>query len=78
MSGHEFQLFRDLIRKECGLSFGDNKKTFLSIRVGKRLAARNLNSFYSYYRYLQESGAEQRTELLLLLDSLTINETGFF
>lgn len=78
MSEHEFQLFRDLIHKECGLSFGDNKKTFLSIRVGKRVAARNLSSYYGYYRYLKEGGTERRTELLLLLDALTINETGFF
>lgn len=78
MSEREFQLFRDLIHKECGLSFGDSKRTFLSIRIGKRVAARKLSSFYGYYRFLQESGAERRTELLLLLDSLTINETGFF
>lgn len=78
LSEHEFRLFRDLIHKECGMSFGDNKRTFLSIRIGKRVAARNLSSFYGYYRYLQESGAERKTELLLLLDSLTINETGFF
>ena len=78
MSEHEFQLFRDLIHRECGMSFGENKKTFLSIRVGKRLAERKLNSFYGYYRYLQQSGVEGRNELLLLLDALTINETGFF
>jgi len=78
MSEHEFQLFRDLIHRECGMSFGQNKKTFLSIRIGKRVASRNLSSYYGYYRYLQQTGAEGRNELLLLLDALTINETGFF
>jgi chemotaxis protein methyltransferase CheR len=37
-----------------------------------------LKSFYRYYRYLQDKGAEQKAELMTLLDSLTINETGFF
>jgi chemotaxis protein methyltransferase CheR len=78
MSEHEFQLFRDLIHRECGMSFGENKKTFLSIRIGKRVAARNLSSYYGYYRYLKQTGVEGRNELLLLLDALTINETGFF
>jgi chemotaxis protein methyltransferase CheR len=78
ISEDEFRLFRDLIHRECGLYFSDNKKAFLSSRIGKRLAARSIGSFYRYYRYLKEGGAEQEEELLRLLDVLTINETSFF
>lgn len=74
----EFRLFRDLIHRECGLYFGDNKRAFLSSRIGKRLAAKSIGSFYRYYRYLREGGSEQEEELLRLLDVLTINETSFF
>jgi chemotaxis protein methyltransferase CheR len=74
----EFRLFRDLIHRECGLYFGDNKRAFLSSRIGKRLTARSMGSFYRYYAYLKEGGREQEEELLRLLDVLTINETSFF
>ena len=48
------------------------------MRVGKRVQARNLRSFYAYYRFLDQAGEERKTEILLLLDLLTINEIGFF
>lgn len=74
----EFRLFRDFIHEECGLYFADNKIGFLSSRIGKRLAATSIASFYRYYRYLKQGGSEQEDELLQLLDELTINETSFF
>ncbi|GMR21955.1 MAG: protein-glutamate O-methyltransferase CheR [Acidobacteriota bacterium] len=74
----EFRLFRDFIHEECGLFFADNKVAFLSLRIGKRLAATSIGSFYRYYRYLRQRGMEHEEELLQLLDELTINETSFF
>ena len=78
ISEDEFRLFRDLIHRVCGLYFGDNKRAFLSSRIGKRLVAKSIGSFYRYYSYLKEGGVEQEEELLRLLDILTINETSFF
>lgn len=78
ISDDEFRLFRDFIHQECGLYFADNKIGFLSSRIGKRLVAKSIGSFYRYYRYLKQGGAEQEEELLQLLDVLTINETSFF
>ncbi len=78
ISEDEFRLFRDFIHEECGLYFADNKRGFLSSRIGKRLAAKSIGSFYRYYSYLKQGGAEQEAELLRLLDILTINETSFF
>lgn len=74
----EFRLFRDFIHEECGLYFADSKMAFVSARIGKRLAAKSIGSFYRYYRYLKQGGSEQEEELLHLLDVLTINETSFF
>ena len=74
----EFRLFRDFIHEECGLFFADNKLAFLSSRIGKRLVAKSIGSFYRYYRYLKQRGTDQEQELLQLLDVLTINETSFF
>ena len=78
MTDDEFQLFRDLIHKECGLYFGDGKKSFLSTRIAKRIESVSMTSFYRYYRFLQSNGSDQKAELMRLLDILTINETGFF
>lgn len=78
ISDDEFRLFRDFIHEECGLYFADNKLAFVSSRIGKRLAAKSIGSFYRYYRYLKQGGTEQEEELLQLLDVLTINETSFF
>ncbi len=78
ISADEFRLFRDFIHDECGLYFADNKMAFVSSRIGKRLVAKSIGSFYRYYRYLKQRGNEQEEELLQLLDVLTINETSFF
>ncbi len=78
ISDDEFRLFRDFIHEECGLFFADNKMAFLSSRIGQRLVAKSIGSFYRYYRYLKQRGTEQEEELLQLLDLLTINETSFF
>ena len=78
ITNDEFRLFRDFIHEECGLFFADNKIAFLSSRIGKRLAATSIGSFYRYYRYLKQRGMEYEDELLQLLDELTINETSFF
>jgi chemotaxis protein methyltransferase CheR len=78
MTDDEFRLFRDFIHKECGLYFGDGKKSFLSTRIAKRIESVSMTSFYRYYRFLQGNGSDRQAELMRLLDILTINETGFF
>jgi chemotaxis protein methyltransferase CheR len=78
MTDDEFRLFRDFIHKECGLYFGNGKKSFLSSRIAKCVESASMRSFYRYYRYLQGNGSDQKAELMRLLDTLTINETGFF
>ncbi|MHB8882395.1 MAG: CheR family methyltransferase [Thermodesulfovibrionales bacterium] len=75
MTDDEFKIFRNLIHKECGISLSEARKDFLRTKVEKRLSALNIGSFFQYYKYLTEKNQE---EMLIFLDSVTINETYFF
>ena len=75
LTDEEFSLFKGLIYDESGMYLADTKKDFLENRLQKRMRATNAMTPYWYYRHLL---AHRRTELLILLDSLTINETSFF
>ncbi len=71
-----FSLLRSFIYNETGIFFQDNKRYLLESRIGRRLHALRLADFGSYYRYVQNGG--KRTELPLLVNAITINETFFF
>jgi len=77
LSESESRLFRDLIYEECGISFGDEKRTFLEARLRRRMEYLGIKSAYEYYHVIKHS--PQRTqELPSLLDALMICETSFF
>ncbi len=75
LTDEEFRLFRTLIYEESGMFLKETKKGFLENRLSKRMQATNMSTAYWYYRFVL---GNRRQELLLLLDSLTINETAFF
>ncbi|UCG79320.1 MAG: protein-glutamate O-methyltransferase CheR [Nitrospirota bacterium] len=75
MTDAEFKLFRDLIYAECGMYLRPGNKDFLNSRVVKRMAEINVNTPYWYYRLITDGN---KSELIKLLDLLTINETSFF
>jgi chemotaxis protein methyltransferase CheR len=75
LTEEEFRLFRTLIYDESGMFLKDTKKNFLETRLTKRMQATNISTAYWYYRFVTE---HREQELLVLLDSLTINETSFF
>ncbi len=77
ISGREFELFRDLIYKQTGISLHETKKSMLSARLGKRLRQLNLPSFDAYYDFLQEHKSDSE-EYRLLINSVTTNKTAFF
>lgn len=73
----DFQLFRQLFLKCCGIAVGETKRLLVQNRVGKRLRALGYSSFATYYNYVMS--AEGRTqELPNLLNAITTNETHFF
>lgn len=75
LTEEEFRLFRTLIYDESGMFLKEGKKDFLESRLVKRMQATNTNTPYWYYRFVMEN---REKELLVLLDSLTVNETAFF
>lgn len=72
-----FRLLRDLIRDHCGLFFDDGSRYLLEKRLTRRVKSHHLSDFRDYYRLLRyDRNAE--TELLAIIDILTVNETYFF
>ncbi|RIX43105.1 MAG: protein-glutamate O-methyltransferase CheR [Rhodocyclales bacterium GT-UBC] len=74
LSTQEFQLFRNLIYKQAGISLSDAKKPLVAGRLSKRLRQLELNSYTEYFRRVQGDGKE----LQVAIDLLTTNETYFF
>ncbi len=75
LTEEEFRLFRNLIYQESGIYFRETKKDFLENRVVKRMSETRTQSPYWYYKLVTE---RQSTELVKLLDVMTVNETSFF
>jgi chemotaxis protein methyltransferase CheR len=75
LTDEEFRLFSNLIYEESGIYFKETRKDFLENRLIKRMTATGMKSPYWYYKFVTE---KSNTELLVLLDLLTINETSFF
>ncbi len=77
ITDREFQLFRNLIYQQTGISLRDSKTTMLSARLSKRLRQLNLTSFDAYYQRLQAQGTDSE-EYRHLINSITTNKTSFF
>lgn len=75
LTDEEFRLFSNLVYEGSGIYLKEARKDFLENRLAKRMAATGIMSPYRYYRFVTEI---KRTELLILLDLLTVNETSFF
>lgn len=75
LTDEEFRLFRNLIYGEAGIFLKENRKDFLENRLVKRMEETEITSPFRYYKYVCEN---KGTELLILLDILTVNETSFY
>jgi chemotaxis protein methyltransferase CheR len=75
LTDEEFRLFRNLVYEEAGIYMKETRKDFLENRLLKRMKVTGMSSPYWYYKFITET---QKTELLILLDLLTVNETSFF
>jgi len=75
LTNEEFRLFRNLIYEESGIYLKETRKDFLEHRLARRLEATGISSPYWYYKLVKE---QKKSELLILLDILTVNETSFF
>ncbi len=74
LGDNEFQLFRNLIHKQAGISLADSKKPLVAGRLSKRIRQLGLGSYAEYFRLVQRDSKE----LQITVDLLTTNETYFF
>lgn len=72
----EFNKFRSLIYDIAGISMSPVKKPLVVGRLNKRLRHYQFDNFDQYYDYVTHQG--NSTELQVMVDLLTTNETYFF
>lgn len=72
----EFTQFQRFIFDAAGITMADAKKTLVMGRLGKRLAAHQLETFGAYFKLL--SSGLHPEEVQMAVDLLTTNETYFF
>lgn len=77
MNDEDFRLFRDFIRAQCGIYFGDSSKFILEKRIGRLLQRHRLRRYRDYYYYLLYDRRRDE-ELAEVVDAITTNETYFF
>lgn len=76
INDQEFIELKDIIYRNSGIMFSENKKYLLENRLSKRLADLNFSSFKDYIYYLKYD-IRKRQELDILINLVTINETYF-
>jgi chemotaxis protein methyltransferase CheR len=69
-----FELYRDLIYKESGITFTPTNRSILESRLKERLREKGLTSMSDYFEKVKAS----KEELTGFLDSITTNLTRFF
>lgn len=72
----EFELFREFIYREVGISLSDQKVGLVQSRLSKRLKALKLKSYKEYYDYLEKSHDDE--EMFHLISAISTNVTSFF
>ena len=76
INDQEFVELKDVIYRNSGIMFAENKKYLLENRLSKRLADLNFTTFKDYIYYLKYD-IKKRQELDTLINLVTINETYF-
>lgn len=70
----EFDLFREMIEKECGISIGDEKAYLLETRLSRLLIENGCDNFSQFYSKTK-ADLNLRTKII---DAMTTNETLWF
>ncbi|ALG68546.1 CheR family methyltransferase [Beggiatoa leptomitoformis] len=71
----DFDLLRELVNEETGISLSDHKQEMLYSRLSRRLRVLKIDSFTSYYNLLRAGNTE---ELIHFVNAVTTNLTAFF
>ena len=76
LSDEEFQLLRDLIYRQTGITLSESKRTLITSRLAKRLRALRVSSYQEYYNHLLKS--KDPVEMQEMVNCITTNKTDFF
>lgn len=74
LTDSDFDKFRKLIYKECGITFSGTNRPILDSRIKEMLRERKLNTLDEYYQLILRDTEEMKK----FLDSITTNLTRFF
>jgi len=74
LKDNEYELYRDLIYAESGITFTTTNRSILESRLKERLREKNITSVTSYFDTIKVD----KEELKGFLDSITTNLTRFF
>jgi len=77
LSPETFRELRDFIYEKSGIFFSEGKLYLLEGRLNRRIQKLELESFEEYVAYLKR-GMNQKEELTMIFNLVTINETYFF
>jgi chemotaxis protein methyltransferase CheR len=76
LSDVEFDLLRDLIYQQFGISLSDEKRSLVSGRLNKVLRQQGFDSFTDYYSYLTQDRSGEALETLI--NRISTNHTFFW
>ena len=74
LTDQEFQLFKQKIYDESGITFSETNRSILDSRLKEKIREKNLTAVMDYYNLINSD----KEELKLLLDAVTTNLTRFF
>jgi chemotaxis protein methyltransferase CheR len=70
----EFGLYQKLVFREAGIHLAEVKKALVAARLLRRIRELGMTTYAAYYRRV----IDEKSELVLMLDAITTNETQFF
>lgn len=70
----DFEKFRKLIYKECGITFSDTNRAILDSRIKEILRNKKMDKVDDYFKLINTN----KEELKSMLDAITTNLTRFF
>lgn len=76
LSDTEYDLFADLIYRQCGINLGPHKKELVKGRLMKQLRSYQLKTFKEYYDFVLSDTTGKELEIMVNL--ITTNVTSFF
>jgi len=76
ISKNAFDAFRTLIYDEAGISLSSSKESLVEGRLTTRLRRLDIPTFEQYHKYITQNN--DKSELQVVVDLLTTNETYFF